>query len=129
MTQRMEDRLKPEEYIGLAADLESDYLEVKHFLVSARREQGITQNDMASFLGLSDTQVREFEQYDYDPRISELHEYAMAVGVRINPDPKRISESSVSYFTDNKDAAQVEPVEVLENERYTKMMFIENIAA
>lgn len=129
MTQRMEDRLKPEEYIGLAADLESDYLEVKHFLVSARREQGITQNDIASFLGLSDTQVREFEQYDYDPRISELHEYAIAVGVRINPDPKRISESSVSYFTDNKDAAQVEPVEVLENERYTKMMFIENIAA
>lgn len=129
MTQRMEDRLKPEEYIGLAADLESDYLEVKHFLVSARREQGITQNDIASFLGLSGTQVREFEQYDYDPRISELHEYAMAVGVRINPDPKRISESSVSYFTDNKDAAQVEPVEVLENERYTKMMFIENIAA
>ena len=129
MTQRLEDRLKPEEYIGLAADLESDYLEVKHFLVSARREQGITQNDIASFLGLSDTQVREFEQYDYDPRISELHEYAMAVGVRINPDPKRISESSVSYFTDNKDAAQVEPVEVLENERYTKMMFIENIAA
>lgn len=129
MTQRMEDRLKPEEYIGLAADLESDYLEVKHFLVSARREQGITQNDIASFLGLSDTQVREFEQYDYDPRISELHEYAMAVRVRINPDPKRISESSVSYFTDNKDAAQVEPVEVLENERYTKMMFIENIAA
>lgn len=102
---------------------------MKHFLVSARREQGITQNDIASFLGLSDTQVREFEQYDYDPRISELHEYAMAVGVRINPDPKRISESSVSYFTDNKDAAQVEPVEVLENERYTKMMFIENIAA
>ena len=44
MAQRMEDRLKPEEYIGLAADLESDYLEVKHFLVSARREQGITQN-------------------------------------------------------------------------------------
>lgn len=129
MTQRMEDRLKPEEYIGLAADLESDYLEVKHFLVSARREQGITQNDIASFLGLSDTQVREFEQYDYDPCISELHEYAMAVGVRINPDPKRISESSVSYFTDNKDAAQVEPVEVLENERYTKMVFIENIAA
>ena len=32
MAQRMEDRLKPEEYIGLAADLESDYLEVSKAL-------------------------------------------------------------------------------------------------
>ena len=127
MAQRMEDRQKPEEYIGLAADLESDYLEVKHFLVSARREQGITQNDIASFLGLSDTQVREFEQYDYDPRVSELNEYAMAVGVRINPDPKRISGSSGSYFTDNKDTEPI-PMRASGNEHRTKEVFIGNIA-
>lgn len=126
MAQRMEDRLKPG-IIGLAADLESDYLEVKHFLVSARREQGITQNDIASFLGLSDTQVREFEQYDYDPRVSELNEYAMAVGVGINPDPKRISGSSGSYFTDNKDTEPI-PMRASGNEHSTKEVFIGNIA-
>jgi len=56
-----------------------------------------------------------------------LNEYAMAVGVRINPDPKRISGSSGSYFTDNKDTEPI-PMRASGNEHRTKEVFIGNIA-
>lgn len=80
----LEERHTPAEYVKLAAELESDWLELKHELVM-RRKSLATPEELAQFLGVAEDKIRYFERYDYDPTWSELRSYAMALGVRIQP--------------------------------------------
>lgn len=48
-------------------------------LIYLRRDYGLTQRDVANVLGVGEAWVREIEQYDSDPRLSELRRYTNAI--------------------------------------------------
>lgn len=49
-------------------------------LVRARKERGMTQQDVADKLGVSQPTVADFEREDSDPKLSTIRRYAHAVG-------------------------------------------------
>ena len=53
-------------------------------LLRARREQSLTQGQVADVMGVSQPTVASFERYDNDPRLSTIRRYAHAVGVTIS---------------------------------------------
>lgn len=57
--------------------------EMRADLVSARRQAGLSQKDVADRMGVSQQAVYKLERYDADPRISTLERYANAVGALI----------------------------------------------
>lgn len=67
-------------------------------LIRARRERGLTQQDVAERLGVSQPTVAAFERYDNDPRLSTIIRYAHGVGVLIDfdvtPDRGQLVERS-----------------------------------
>ncbi|WEV70021.1 hypothetical protein OZX73_03970 [Bifidobacterium sp. ESL0775] len=66
------------EFDEIAALNYGDYLDLKHELVS-RRRKFCNLKEMSEFLGRSEEDISEFEKYDYDPRASEIREYALAI--------------------------------------------------
>lgn len=48
-------------------------------LVQLRKSQGLSQQDVADRLGISQASVAAFERYDNDPKLSTLRRYAHAV--------------------------------------------------
>lgn len=73
-----------EELTALAQKLAHDHHMLWHDLVQARREQGISQAQIAEFLGISQSAVAQFERYDNDPRMSTVRRYALAVGMALH---------------------------------------------
>lgn len=102
----LEDLHTPEQYVRLAAALESDWLKLKHDLVQ-RRKQITDPAHLAAFLGITVQEVLDFEQYDYDPTQSQLNEYAMALGVRIRPAAHEFGNAEPVLFNDNEHAADI----------------------
>jgi transcriptional regulator with XRE-family HTH domain len=49
-------------------------------LVKVRKERGMTQQDVADKLGVSQPTVADFERQDADPKLSTIRRYAHAVG-------------------------------------------------
>jgi predicted transcriptional regulator len=52
-------------------------------LVELRRRNGLTQEDVAKRLGVSKRWVRKMEEYDNDPRLSDIRRYIVAVTVNV----------------------------------------------
>jgi len=52
-------------------------------LVRIRRQNDLTQKDVADALGVSPQAVQKLERYDADPKLSTLRKYANAVGALI----------------------------------------------
>lgn len=52
-------------------------------LVRLRREQGISQSDLARQLGVTQATISSFEKMDNDPKLSSVRRYAHAVGALI----------------------------------------------
>lgn len=48
-------------------------------LVQARRDNGLSQRDVANVLGVEESWVTDIERYDSDPRLSELRRYTNAI--------------------------------------------------
>lgn len=72
------------ELTDLAEALASDHHALWYELVKARRAQGISQAQVAEFLGISQSAVAQFERYDNDPKLSTLRRYALAVGMKLH---------------------------------------------
>ena len=53
-------------------------------LLQARRDQGMSQQQVADRLGVTQPTVAAFERYDNDPRLSTVRRYAHAVGVVVS---------------------------------------------
>lgn len=56
---------------------------LKTELVRLRRDRGLTQQDVADLLGISQQAVQKLERYDSDPKMSTLARYANAVGALV----------------------------------------------
>jgi DNA-binding XRE family transcriptional regulator len=52
-------------------------------LVGLRRDMGLTQQDVADRLGITQASVAAFERYDNDPKLSTIRRYAQVVGLLI----------------------------------------------
>lgn len=52
-------------------------------LVNLRRGAGLTQQDVAEFMGCTQQAVQKLERYDADPKLSTLRRYANAVGALV----------------------------------------------
>ena len=52
-------------------------------LVQMRKEQQLSQDDVAERLGITQPTVASFERYDSDPKLSTIRRYAQAVGLLI----------------------------------------------
>lgn len=65
----------------LSEKLMDETLQFKKALIDERIRQGITQEDMAKFMGISVKQVQEFEEYYSDPHLSDFRWYAGFLGV------------------------------------------------
>ncbi|MBT1162856.1 hypothetical protein [Bifidobacterium sp. SO1] len=72
--------------LALAVSLQEDFLTFKHRLVEERKNQYPESSiqDFLTFIGWTKEHLLKFEEYDYDPKASEIREYALAVGMRIN---------------------------------------------
>lgn len=57
---------------------------LKTELVRRRRDRGLTQQDVADLLGISQQAVQKLERYDSDPKMSTLARYANAVGALVS---------------------------------------------
>jgi DNA-binding XRE family transcriptional regulator len=73
----------PEALIAAATDLADSHQRLRHELVRARRESGLSQSDVAELLDISQPTVAAFERYDNDPRLSTIRRYALAVGAQL----------------------------------------------
>lgn len=58
--------------------------EMRARLVQIRHDAGLTQQDVADMLGVSQQAVQKIERYDADPRLSTLERYANAVGALVH---------------------------------------------
>ena len=65
-----------------AALAESDEM-LRAALVQARLDAGLSQQQLADIMGVSQPTVAGFERYDNYPRLSTLRRYAHAVGVAV----------------------------------------------
>lgn len=66
-----------ERHARVLAENDADLL---HDLVAIRKLQGLSQQDVADRLGITQASVAAFERYDNDPKLSTIRRYAYAVG-------------------------------------------------
>lgn len=52
-------------------------------LVRLRKENGLSQQDVATRLGISQASIADFERYDNDPKLSTIRRYAHAIEVLV----------------------------------------------
>ncbi|WP_432457948.1 helix-turn-helix domain-containing protein [Cellulomonas iranensis] len=71
------------ELIEAATALASADMKLRRALVEARRAAGLSQQDVATALGIKQPSVAAFERYDSDPRLSTIRRYAVAVGAQV----------------------------------------------
>ncbi|MBT1621181.1 helix-turn-helix domain-containing protein [Curtobacterium flaccumfaciens pv. oortii] len=57
--------------------------ELRAALVRLRRESGMTQQQVADLVGVSQQAIHKLERYDADPKQSTLRQYANAVGALV----------------------------------------------
>lgn len=72
-----------ERLVARATDLAAADLSLIFELVTMRHSSGLSVSDVADTLGWSAKKVRQFEQFDRDPRLSQVRRYALAVGAVI----------------------------------------------
>lgn len=100
-----------QDYIRSAAELQNDYLSLKHELVMNRKiyypDSRI--DDFLADLGWTRQQLYSFEEYDYDPKASEIREYALAVDVQIHTQCNS-QNGSLSFSFDGAKRPQQSPV-------------------
>jgi transcriptional regulator with XRE-family HTH domain len=53
-------------------------------LIELRKEAGLTQEDVAEKLGVSQPAISDFERVGGDPRLSTIRRYALAIGARVH---------------------------------------------
>lgn len=78
----MVSRLTSEEQ--LAFDNYSSWLEFHAELVQRRKDNGLTQTELAKRLGITQPAVSQIESMDFTPSIGTILNYAQALGVRVN---------------------------------------------
>ena len=52
-------------------------------LIEHRLSSGLTQNDVATYMGISQQAVAKFESLENDPRLSSIRKYAVAVNALV----------------------------------------------
>lgn len=63
--------------------VESDYTLMEDLIVF-REQRKLSIDTVAARMGVTPNSVKLFETYDYNPTLSEIRRYAMAVGVKIS---------------------------------------------
>ena len=76
--------LSEEQLNKLAEELAEELNDMRRSLVALRKSKGLTQQDVADELGLTQSAVAQFEHYDANPSLAKVGEYALAIGARIN---------------------------------------------
>lgn len=75
--------INPDEVEARAMVLAGEDRRMRKALVALRREAGLTQQDVADFMGITQQAVQKLERYDADPQLSTLRRYANAVGALV----------------------------------------------
>jgi transcriptional regulator with XRE-family HTH domain len=109
-----------EELIELATALAAADETMRRALIDARRAAGLSQQDVASLLGIKQASVASFERHENDPKLSTIRRYALAVGARVD---HRVCTDHVTVETDGWSAVRA-PVHfgVLWDERARQMV-------
>lgn len=102
----LQDRFTREEFKKVSRHNFRSFDDMKNTLV-LKRESLCSMDDMAKELGCTVDNVAEFEQYDSDPTISEVQEYALAImsEIEIKVSDYKKSEGAEN---DRKDQASYE---------------------
>jgi len=66
-----------------AAELVRHDREFLAALVKVRKDRGLTQDDVAVLLGVTQPTIAAFERQEGDPKLSTIRRYAQAVGARV----------------------------------------------
>ena len=71
-------------------------------LIKARHDRGMSQQDVADQLGLTQSAIAKFESGERDPRLSTIRRYAMAVDAtvshKVDPEKMALSQRGDSGF-------------------------------
>lgn len=86
-----------------AKALASEDRAMRNALIALRREAGLTQKEVAEFMGCSQQAVHKLERYDADPKLSTLRRYANAVGAMVSHRVTRDDSAGaeVTYAAEN----------------------------
>lgn len=72
-----------EALIELATENAAADNDMRWALIQARRDAGLTQRELADYLGVKQATISSFERPENDPRLSTIRRYATAVGALI----------------------------------------------
>lgn len=70
----------------LAEELVSNHQRFMESLVRARSERGLSQEEVAYRMNVSQSAVSQFERYDSNPTLRTIRNYALAIGVGLRDD-------------------------------------------
>lgn len=70
---------------------------MRRSLVKLRREAGLTQQDVADFMGCTQQAIQKLERYDADPKLSTLRRYSNAVGALVSHVVERDEGRSLGF--------------------------------
>lgn len=85
-----EDSEEFEELVRRADALASEDGRFQRALSDARMDAGLSQAAVEERLGWAPGKCAEFESYWYDPSLSEIRRYALAVGVHVSHSVDRV---------------------------------------
>lgn len=81
-------------------------------LVDLRQEHGLTQAEVASRMGVSQSAVAQFERYDSNPTLATIQKYALAVeaklGLRVESDRAHDHFAAHDFVAETSAPMQVE---------------------
>lgn len=86
-----------EALIELATENASADNDMRWALIQARKEAGLSQRELADYLGVKQATISRFESPDNDPRLSTIRRYATAVGALV---AHRVTTESRLFGTD-----------------------------
>lgn len=84
-----------------AASLVESHARLLESLIAIRTKHQISQDVVASRMGVSQPTVAAFERYDANPTLASIRRYALAVGARINHD---VQDDCVAHSAESFDA-------------------------
>ena len=83
-------------------------------LVKVRKDSGLTQEDVAVLLGVTQPTVAAFERQEGDPKLSTIRRYAHAIGARVTHvvtadqgQPKALNDSRMQMVANPNDLTSV----------------------
>lgn len=96
-----------------ATRLAEDHRTFLRQLIAARKQSGLSQEQVAERMGVSQPAVSKFERYDANPTLETIRRYALAIGVSLRSSVLSVPEDDWKPLaTSQQNLSAPEPVNI-----------------